>query len=427
MRIKNIRELSTTPERRAALQLLDAALDACDAERLLDENIVVENNVLRVSDECVNLSFFERIFVVGAGKAAGMMAAAVERKLGNKITDGIIIDVVHRKLKHIRCVKGSHPLPSATNQRAAAAMAKMVQKGSANTLVICLISGGGSVLMADPFASQASAQKTVQALLKSGATIQEINTVRKHLYALAGGNLAAKAFPSRVLSIILSDVVGDDPSLVASGPTVLDKTTVADAKKALKRHHISAAGLRETPKDEHLFNRANNVMLLTNKTAVDAMAQKARELGLQPTILDTHEQGEARAEAVRLVEHAPSQPGQVLLAAGETTVTVKGKGKGGRNQELAAAAMALLSTQQHIALASMGTDGMDHTDAAGAIVDQDSLAMAKKRKLDVGKALEDNDSYTFFKKLGKHQIITGPTGTNVSDIMVVVRGPLKLK
>jgi glycerate-2-kinase len=425
MHIKNFRELATTPERTAALKMLDAAIDACNAEQILDDKIIVEGNTLRVGDETVNLNFFEKIIVVGAGKAAGMMAAAVESKLGKRINDGVVIGVTPKSLKRINLIKGTHPLPSATNQRGAKAIAKLIANGGTNTLVICLISGGGSVLMADPHASQSSAQKTVQALLKSGANIQEINTVRKHLYALAGGNLAAKAYPSRVLSLILSDVVGDDPSFVASGPTVFDETTVGQAKRILKKYHVAAAGLRETPKEQHRFNRANNVMLLTNKNAVDAMVDTAKELGLEATVLDTHIQGEAREVSAMLVAKAPQEAGSVLIAAGETTVKVTGKGKGGRNQELAAAAMAALSTQKNIALASMGTDGIDHSDAAGAIVDEKSLDAVHKKKLDVGKALEDNDTFTFFKKLGKHQIMTGPTGTNVADVMIVVRGPLK--
>ncbi len=425
MRIRNARELATTPERKAALLLLDAALQACDTTRVMEESVALANHSLRIKDQEIDLRIYDRIYVVGGGKGACTMAAALEGVLGNRITGGIVIDTQPRRLRHIKCVKGTHPLPSAANQRGARAIAKLVAKAGAGALVLCIIMGGGSVLLADPHASITSAQRTVRRLLESGATIQEVNTVRKHLYALAGGNLSAKAYPARVVSLIVSDVVGNDPAYIASGPTTFDQTTVADARRILAKHKVAAAGLHDTPKERHKFNRTNNILLLTSQTAVDAMTRKATQMGLVPAVLDVNQTGEARDAALRLVRHAPQEAKHVLIAAGETTVTVKGKGKGGRNQELAAAAMVPLAQQQHCALASMGTDGTDHSDVAGAIVDDASLAAATKKKLDVALALKNNDTYAFFRKLGKHHIMTGQTGTNVADVMVVVRGPLK--
>lgn len=422
--IKNTREIATTPERRAALRILEAGLAACDLGQAIRKNITLDGNTLRVHDTAINLSLFQHIYVVGAGKGATTLAAAVEELLGKRIEDGVVVDLVPRKLKRIRCLRGTHPLPSAMNRKAAQAIRRMITGHGTDTLILCLLCGGGSVLMADPYASHPSAQKTVQQLLASGATINEVNTVRKKMFSLAGGNLAATAYPARVLSLIVSDVVGDDASVIASGPTIMDETTLGDAKKVLRRYRLSAAGLRETPKDPDIFGRANNIIILSNKDAVEAMVQAATRLKLVPSVLGTSETGEARAEATRLVQLAPQQKKTALIAAGETTVTVKGKGTGGRNQELAAAAIPLLEGKNNIALASLGTDGLDHSDVAGAIIDGKTAFYAQKKKLDVAQALLNNDTYAFFKKLGKHQIKTGPTGTNVSDIMVVVRGPI---
>jgi hydroxypyruvate reductase len=288
----------------------------------------------------------------------------------------------------------------------------------AEDVVLCLISGGGSALFANPHIPLEKYQKLTKALLKSGAEIHEMNTVRKHVDGVKGGRFATHCYPATVVTLLVSDVPGNEPAFIASGPTVRDKTTNRDAQRIVAKYGLPQVPFSETPKNAKLFKQVHNIMALDNVKAVNAMAVEARKLGLKPHIVTTKLSGEARDTGIRLLHGIKKKT--AVIAAGETTVTVTGHGKGGRNQEVVTGSIHLLSTLPHCALASMGTDGIDNTPAAGAIADDKTLAIERKKGLRCTKALENNDSYPFLKKL-KKLIITGPTGTNVSDIMVAVR------
>ena len=325
-------------------------------------------------------------------------------------------------------------MPDEHSVQGAQAIADLVSEATANDLIICLISGGGSALLTLPLPemSLTDLQSLTDALLRSGATINEINTVRKHCSGVKGGNLARLAAPATVITLILSDVVGDPLDVIASGPTVPDPTTVADARAVLARHaigHDPEIPFRENPKPgDRAFERLQNVVIGSNRLAALAAVGEARRSGYNAMLLSTYVEGEARevakvaaalAKSVR--NHGDPIPAPACLVwGGETTVTVRGRGKGGRNQELALAAALALAGWPGVRVVALATDGTDGpTDAAGAIASGETLARARTLGLDPLAALESNDSYPFFDALGD-LLRTGPTGTNVNDLLFIL-------
>jgi hydroxypyruvate reductase len=318
--------------------------------------------------------------------------------------------------------------------RGARAVSELAQQATEHDLVICLISGGGSALLTRPAEGLTldDFQYLTDALLRSGATINEMNTVRKHCSDIKGGNLARLAAPAQLATLILSDVIGDPLDVIASGPTVPDSTTVAEAREILGRYRLGeAASLRETPKPgDPIFERVQNVVVGSNRLAALAAVEEARRLGYQALLLGTYVEGEARevaqvaaalAKGMR-ADGDPLSPPACLVWGGETTVTVRGDGKGGRNQELALAAALALDGWPGVLVMALATDGTDGpTDAAGAVVTGDTMARARGIGLDARAALDANDSYRFFDALG-NLIRTGPTGTNVNDLLFILAG-----
>ena len=410
-----------------------------------------DDQILQVEDLYLPLGAFDRIFVVGAGKASAPMAEALEKIVGkSRIERGIV--VVKRghgrrsssRGSHIEIREAGHPIPDRAGFEAALDLEAMLRQANARDLVLMLISGGASALVPSPVppVSLADKQKTTDLLLRCGADIFELNTVRKHLSLLKGGRLAALAYPATVVALILSDVVGDPLSVIGSGPTVPDDTTYGDALRVLEKFELTgvvprsvldtlergARGeLPETPKPgDPLFESVHNVIVGSNRLALDVAAAKAKELGYKPLILSSTLRGESRivaqtlAEVVREVRYTghPLGPPVCLLSGGETTVTVRGRGKGGRNQEFAlAAALALEGVPGWLVL-SAGTDGTDGpTDAAGAVADGTTVARAAARKRPASVALENNNSYPVFQSI-EDLVETGPTGTNVMDVHV---------
>ncbi|MBI3597691.1 MAG: glycerate kinase [Nitrospirae bacterium] len=437
-------------------RLLEAALQAADPVAAVRRSLRLAKSRLIVSDQRENKpeeSFYEldgirRLIVLGAGKAAPAMAAAVESLLGSRITCGFIVtkDGRFKALKRIRIRTAGHPIPDRAGRTAAARMVDLVTGLDPDDLVLFLLSGGASAML--PFPAEGvtlrDKQRITDRLLRAGATIEELNTVRKHLSRLKGGQLAARCRPARVVSLILSDVIGSRLEAIGSGPTAPDSTTFDHAIGILKKYRLWSgaplavkrylvAGRRgarpETPKPgDPLFQRVKNVIIGDNRTAVEAAADQARALGLNVFVLTTKLQGEAR-EAAKLFGSLarevhrigkPVGPPACLLAGGELTVTVTGRGKGGRCQEFALAAVKEIAGLNGTTLAAFGTDGTDGpTDAAGAVVDDTTLLRAARRGLDLDRFLARNDSYHFFKKLGG-LIQTGPTGTNVNDIYLLL-------
>jgi hydroxypyruvate reductase len=404
--------------------------------------------MLQVADLNLPLTVFDRIFVVGAGKAAAPMAQALKKVIGRTRIDSGIVVVKHghggavSRGSRIQIREAGHPIPDRGGFEAALDVEAMLRQANARDLVLVLISGGASALLPSPVppVSLADKQKTTDLLLRAGADIFELNTVRKHLSLLKGGRLAALAYPATVVALMLSDVIGDPLSVIGSGPTVPDETTYGDALRVLEKFKLTtliprsaldilergARGeLPETPKPgDPLFENVHNIIVGSNRLALDAAAAKARDLGYRPLILSSTLRGESRVVAQTLAEIArevlatgqPLRPPVCLLAGGETTVTVRGRGKGGRNQEFALAAAIALEGLSNWLVLSAGTDGTDGpTDAAGAIADGTTVARAAARKKPARAALENNNSHAVFQSI-EDLVETGPTGTNVMDI-----------
>ena len=382
-----------------------------------------------------------RTIVIGAGKASGAMARAVEDHWEGPL-EGLVVTRYGHKLPttRIEVVEARHPVPDAAGREAAARILKLVQGLTPDDLVLCLISGGGSALLALPAEGLTLEDKQAvnKALLKSGATIGEMNAVRKHLSSIKGGRLAVAAAPARVVALMISDVPGDDPSVIASGPTVADPTSSEDALAIIEKYGIPVpqviierlrvkAGETPKPGDARLA-KVENIMIATPQMSLEAAAAVARAAGVMPVILGNAIEGEARdvglvhaGIARQCADHAqPAAPPCVLLSGGETTVTLKGKGKGGRNTEfLLALGLALDGDPRIFALAA-DTDGVDGSeDNAGALLYPDTLARAASKGVNAKALLADNDPWTFFEAIGD-LLVTGPTLTNVNDFRAVL-------
>lgn len=382
-----------------------------------------------------------RTVVVGAGKAAAAMAGVVEEHWAGPLTGLVVTRYGHElPTQRIEVVEAGHPNPDAASERAAQRMIELAEDLGADDLLLCLVSGGGSALMALPAPGLTLADKrqVTQALLRSGAAIDEINAVRKHLSAIKGGRLALAAAPAPVVALLISDVPGDDPAVIASGPTVADPSTFADARAIVARYAIAlpaavaahlAAAIDETPKPgDPRLAASRAVVIATAQDALMAAADISAQAGVPALILGNAIEGEAREVAKVLAAIARQVAGQgqphpapcLLLSGGETTVTVRGSGRGGRNAEfLLALGLALAGHPRVWALAA-DTDGIDGSeDNAGAILRPDSLDRARRLGIDPRAALFDNDAYSVFSTLGD-LLITGPTRTNVNDFRALL-------
>ena len=433
-----------------ARRIFDAGVAAVDPTAAVQRAVTRQGDALCVADELYDLRQYAHIYVIGAGKAGATMAQGLEAVLQDRLTAGAVtVKYDHTApVAAVALYEAGHPIPDAAGVRGAEAMMQVAQQAGANDLVFCLLSGGGSALTPAPCAGVTleEKQQLTGLLLACGASIDEINTLRKHLSRLKGGQLARLVAPAQLITLILSDVVGDRLDVIASGPTVPDASTFADCHEIVSRYGLldqlppsirehlqrgAASQAPETPKaGEPIFARQQTVLIGNNRMALQAAAQQARDLGYTPLILTSAIQGEAR-EIARL--HAaiadetrqsglPLPPPACILAGGETTVTLRGNGKGGRNQEFALAAAIDLDGLDGVVVLSGGTDGTDGpTDAAGAIVDGQTVNRARALGLRPEEAIERSDSYHFFEALDD-LLITGPTGTNVMDIYMLLVG-----
>jgi hydroxypyruvate reductase len=382
-----------------------------------------------------------RTLVIGAGKAAASMAAAVEANWPGELEGLVVTRYGHGvPCRRIEVVEAAHPVPDAAGRAAAARILELAQGLGPDDLALCLISGGGSALLALPATGLTLEDKQAvnRALLKSGANIGEMNCVRKHLSAIKGGRLAAAAAPARIVALAISDVPGDDLSVIASGPTVPDPTTREDALAVLAKYRIEPpAAVRrhlespdsETPKPgDAAFRRVENILVATPQMALEAAARVAESAGFRPLILGNAIEGEARDVALvhagiarQCTEHGqPAEPPCALISGGETTVTVRGEGRGGRNAEFLLALGVALGGRPGVSAIAGDTDGIDGSeDNAGAVLEPDSLARAAAAGLDAKAHLARNDAYSFFAGLGD-LVVTGPTLTNVNDFRAVL-------
>ena len=442
--------MSTADLRTDARYMFDAALRAADPAAATMRHVVRDGNCLNIGGVPCDLDLFDGIYVVGAGKAGAMMAGAMESILGDRLAGGAVnVKYGHTTpLRRVELVEAGHPLPDAAGVEGTAKIAGLLERLGEDDLVFCLLSGGGSALMPLPVEGVTLAEKQAVTgrLLQCGATINEINTIRKHISRVKGGQLARLASPARMVSLVLSDVIGDPLDVIASGPTVPDESTYSDCRAILKRFHLEHelppsvirhldAGMEgtepETPgPGDPVFNRTQNVMIANNRQALDTARNEAEKRGYNTLVLSSSIDGETReiarvysAMAREIAQHGdPVRSPACVISGGETTVTLKGGGKGGRNQEFVLAAAAGIEGLERTVVFSAGTDGTDGpTDAAGAVADGQTLARAAEKGLAADACLDDNDAYHFFEPLGD-LVMTGPTHTNVMDLRLLLVG-----
>lgn len=446
--IENGRTRADRAARSLSLEAVEAALRAVEPERLVTSKLRLREGRLTVEGARAgfDLARFRRVLVIGGGKAGAAMARGLESVLGDRITAGVV-NVPHLPpagagTGRVRLHRATHPLPSSAGLEGVQEMLELVGAPSEDDLVVCVISGGGSALLPMPRegVSLADKMEVTRGLLRAGATIRELNVVRKHLSALKGGWLAERLYPSAVLSLVISDVVGDGLDSIASGPLYPDPSTFSDAAAVLKKYGLwdgvpesVGALLREglegrvpeTPKPgSKQFRKVTNVIVGSNADASAAAVRLLRSRGKRPTLLTTSLEGEARSAGTfmgAVLLHAATRPRpSSFVVGGETTVTVRGGGRGGRNQEFALGAALKTDGNDGVAMVSLGTDGLDgSTEAAGAVIDGRTIARARELRLSPEEALAQNDSHGFFEGLGD-LVVTGPTGTNVNDVAVAV-------
>lgn len=442
--------LDSHPQGEIIQRILAAALNAADPGQAVLAHVRRTGDHLWIGEADYNLSQIHRVWIIGAGKAGVPMLQAVNGLLGDKLEDGVIVVKEgyaggHSQVGPVRILQAGHPVPDIRSVQAAAETSRLLSESGEGDLVISLISGGGSALLVSPpvGVSLEDIQALTSSLLASGARIDEINTLRKHLDQFKGGQLARLASPARIAALVLSDVVGDPLESIASGPTVPDPTSYQQALDILQRYDLvrpappavldhlrkgCAGHIPETPKTgDQVFQNVQNVIVGSNRLAALAAIRAAQQEGLDARLLTTYLQGEAReagrflaaiARQVSATGDPVSIPG-CLVVGGETTVTLKGAGRGGRNQEIALSAVSPISGLVEILLVTLATDGGDGpTDAAGAVVTGETFSRAKQAGLDLQAALDQNNSYPFFDALGD-LLKPGPTQTNVNDLVFI--------
>lgn len=447
MEILNKEALTRGRKRRAdALSIIESGVNAVMPDNIIRNTVRLENETLTVMGHSYDLAGYEHVYVAGGGKASGAMAAELENILGNRITAGIVNDRYESQVttRIIRVNHAGHPLPTDDGIQGVKDMLSMLSTAGKKDLIIFLISGGGSALLPFPAPgiSLEDIIKLTDILLKSGARIDEINTIRKHVSQIKGGGFLRATGGADVLSLIFSDVIGDDISYIASGPTAPDDTTYQDAINILIKYgifdrvpssiikHLEKGAHNEAPEtlksDDPVFQHVTNLVIASNLIALKASAGKSIELGYTPLVLGSRITGESREVALVhagiaaecLKSGIPVAVPAAIISGGETTVTVRGNGKGGRNQEFVLGF--LQDYQPGITIVSMDTDGIDGvTDACGAIADDDTISRAGSMQLSIASSLKNNSSYDFFNSLGD-LMFTGPTGTNVSDLRVIL-------
>lgn len=434
--------------RNIAEEIFTAGVRSVLPEKMFQLHVKLTDERLEIAGENYELSQFNHIYVLGAGKAAALMAKEVENVLKDKITDGHIITKYGHgaKLHYLTLTEAGHPIPDAEGVKGTQKLLEIAEKAAENDLVICLLSGGASALMADypETATLNDLKRANELLVTSGSNIHEINTVRKHLSNVKGGRLAKAIYPATTISLIISDVIGDKLDVIASGPTVGDSGTFADALSVIDKYALASSlpasllthlqkgahgAIAETPKpDDPIFEKVRNYIIASNRVALENAATKAKELGFETHIVTHCLQEDVLEVADFIVKAIDKQKNRkesvCLLFGGEPTIKVSGNGLGGRNQHLALLLVSKIAAMKNITILCAGTDGTDGpTNAAGAVVDNKTMRLAKEKEIDVRPYIENCDSYNFFAQIGGH-VITGNTGTNVMDLVVVLINPM---
>ncbi|OGE80717.1 MAG: hypothetical protein A3E98_04585 [Candidatus Doudnabacteria bacterium RIFCSPHIGHO2_12_FULL_48_11] len=414
---KNYDQIATSKQRQDLLAIAAAGLDAIDTESVIKNYLKITDYELRIKNQTFDLKKFKNIKVIGFGKVSCAAAVALEQALKDKISEGIALGIEPISCEVIQTYGGTHPQPSEHNVEISGQIMELAKNATENDLVIVVVSGGGSALLCYPQNECDQGQILYHQFLKGGGTIEELNTVRKHISQLKGGGLAKLLYPATVIGLIFSDIPGDDYSEVASGPTFFDPTTVADAERIIKKYGLSRFQLNETPKEQKYFEQVTNIPLVANSDALEAMAAQSKALGYSPAILSNEMYDEAPMLLTKM--RAALAKNSLVLAGGEPRMFVRdGSASGGRNLYVSLrAATQIRADECFLALAS---DGLDNSDAAGAIVDKQTLDKIKTAKLDVKGHLRHFDGYNFFKQLDE-LIFTGPTQANVSDLFILLK------
>lgn len=425
--LQNFDALATTDLRKDALYIAEAGYAAIDTGAALEQRLHITDDILHIDGAAYPI-VGRRVFFVGIGKCAFVAAEAIEKIFGERLTGGIALDVsadIQNRVQRIETFVGTHPLPSHENERASKRIVEMLSACHEGDFVLMLVSGGGSTLLCLSDAPMTCHDESAlfTELSAKGATIQEMNTVRKHTSLARGGWLAKAAYPAQVVSLIVSDVPGNPIEFICSGPSVQDDSTVADARDVLTRYAVLAPEnmrLLETPKDPTYFEHVTNTLFLTNQHALTAMKSEAERRGYIATIVNDHVTGEAHSLGRGIVQSLRNAaPHTALLYAGESVVKLDmAGGNGGRNQEMALAALPEIHEDE--LLLPFASDGHDNTDHAGAIADTLTREHSEEHHLSVEDALSSHNSYDFFTTTGD-ALITGYTGSNVSDIIIAIK------
>lgn len=415
--IKNLQQLSLTPERKILLEIVEAGLYSIQPEANFKKTVKLEGETLTILDTSYNLSSFEHVYLIGFGKGSAKNSKLIENLLGDKLTEGYVIDTKGEDFKKIQFTEGTHPIVSQQNVDFTFNLMDKFSSMTERDIVIVVVCGGGSAMFEHPHSVSLEQKIEIEkALLKSGASIIEMNKIRQHLSDVKGGGLAQILYPATIATLIYSDVPGNDISYIASGPTVKDDTTIDDAMALVHEFQIPNVNqdmFINNPDDDKYFEKVTNIIVLSNLTALNAMKVKAEEKGLKAEIVSDRFESEARDAYKKLKSEL--QTG-IILAGGETTVTVHGNGKGGRNQEAALGSLADLGDNE--IFVSIDSDGWDNSENAGAIADDLTKKHASDNNLNIAEFLEGNSSFDFFERTGD-AIITDRLPSNVADILLL--------
>lgn len=418
--ISNFEILATTPLRKDALAIVEAAYEAIDTKAVVHKHCYLDNGIFHVGLQSYEVAHFEHIYIIGFGKTSYTAASALEDVLTDKVSEGVVIDKSPGVCQTVKVYQGTHPLPTALNVDLSGKVADLAIKATEKDLVLVVVSGGGSALLCWPMSECDQGNVLYESFLATGGTISELNTLRKHISSIKGGGLAKLLYPATVAALIFSDVPGDAYDKVASGPTYKDATTVEDAKAILKKYNIEDTfTFNETPKEDMYFEKITNIHLVSNLHAVEGMKTKAEELGYHVVVQSTDEYREASI-VITDMKNALT-PKTVVIVAGEPSVVVTHSGdKGGRNEYAAGKALSIVEENQ--VCIPFATDGVDNkSDAAGAIIDTLVISTSKEKGINIEEYLEQGRHDDLCKDLGI-QIITGPTGSNVSDCIIYLQG-----
>ena len=417
--IQNFDELAVTKERTDILTIMESAYEAIDTDVIINTNIKLEKDTLTIKDQVFDLTLFDHIYLIGFGKASSVAVNAIEKILGNRIAGGIVMDKKLGECKYVKQYVCTHPRPSVNNILPSDELAKLAKKLDEKDLAIVVVSGGGSSMICWPESECEQGITLYDEFLKSGGNITELNTLRKHLSLLKGGGLAKLLYPATVASLIFCDVPGDKFEEVASGPTYKDETLVKDALGIVEKYNLTSKfTLNETPKEDMYFEKVHNIPLVTNSHALVGMEKKASELGYHVINIGANLYSPSEVIIDKLLSSA--KPHSVVIGAGEPSVIVKGaRGISGRCEHLTMNSLNKITDNDIIS--SFASDGIDNLSiSAGALADHITKEKAVKNNLSIEKSIEENTIDEFFSQT-KDQIITGETGSNVSDLMILLR------